>query len=168
MTMKSISALGDTLMTIIGHAASSDPGPIVQWEVSLAGQMLSLHDNEMEAYNTIVLAVGSETQLYDLVNQRVKFLRNSEQFTAAMVTQQVQMLHAARQKELRKRALRGHEKFVQFFCRGLCWETYVSDGECEAEFFCATEPHGAWIEASELLEDCDGLFEDVCDAAVRA
>lgn len=166
MTIKTISATGDTLMTVIGHAASSDPGPIVQWEVSLAGQMLSLHDNEMEAHRAIVAAESTDT-LYRLVNERVKFLRNSEKFTAAMVTQQVQMLHAARQRELRKRAVKGHEKHVQFFCRGLYWETYVSDGECEAEFFCATEPYGAWVEATELLEDTT-LFEAVYDAAVAA
>ena len=147
MTIKTISAAGDTLMSVIGHAASSDPGPIVQWEVSLAGQMLAL---------------------YDMVNDRVKFLRNSEKFTAAMVTQQVQMLHHARHKELRKRALRGHEKHVQFFCRGLVWETYVTDGECEDNFFCASGPYGHWVEASELLEDCNGLFEAVYDAAVSA
>ncbi len=141
MTMKSISAGGDTLMSVIGHAASSDPGPIVQWEVSLAGQMLALYDTEMEAHRAIVAAQSTET-LYDLVNERVKFLRNSETFTAAMVTQQVQMLHHARHKELRKRALKGHEKHVQFFCRGLYWETYVSGGECDDKFFCATEPYG--------------------------
>lgn len=167
MTIRIISATSDTLMTVIGHAASSDPGPIVQWEVSLAGQMLSLHDNEMEAHRAIVDAQSDGT-LYRMVNERVKFLRNSEKFTAAMVTQQVQMLHAARQRELRKRAVRGHEKHVQFFCRGLCWETYVTDGECEAEFFCATGPYGEWVEATELLEDCDGLFEAVYDAAVAA
>lgn len=167
MTIKTISATGDTLMTVIGHAASSDPGPIVQWEVSLAGQMLSLHDNEMEAHRTIV-AAESTAELYHLVNKRVRFLRESEKFTAAMVTQQVQMLHSARQKELRKRAIKGHEKHVQFFCRGLCWETFVTDGECEAEFFCATGPYGEWVEATELLEDCDGLFEAVYDAAVAA
>lgn len=167
MTMKSISAGGDTLMSVIGHAASSDPGPIVQWEVSLAGQMLALYDNEMEAHRAIVAAQSTET-LYDMVNDRVKFLRNSEKFTAAMVTQQVQMLHHARHKELRKRALKGHEKFVQFFCRGLCWETYVSDGECDDKFFCASGPYGHWVEASELLEDCNGLFEAVYDAAVAA
>lgn len=167
MTMKSISASGDTLMSVIGHAASSDPGLIVQWEVSLAGQMLSLHDNEMDAHRTIVAAQSTET-LYDLVNERCKFLRNSEKFTAAMVTQQVQMLHHARQRELRKRALRGHEKHVQFFCRGLVWETYVTDGECEDVFFCASGPYGHWVEASELLEDCDSLFEAVYDSAVAA
>lgn len=166
MTIKTISATSDTLMTVIGHAASSDPGPIVQWEVSLAGQMLSLHDNEMEAHRAIVDAQSDGT-LYRMVNERVKFLRNSEKFTAAMVTQQVQALHAARQRELRKRALRGHEKFVQFFCRGLCWETYVTDGECEAKFFCATGPYGEWVDASELLED-SVLFEAVYDAAVAA
>ena len=167
MTMKSISAAGDTLMSVIGHAANSDPGPIVQWEVSLAGQMLALYDNEIEAHRAIVAAQSTET-LYDLVNERCNVLRNSEKFTAAMVTQQVQMLHAARQKELRKRALRGHEKHVQFFCRGLVWETYVSDGECEAEFFCASEPYGRWIYADKLIEDCDGLFMDVFNAAVVA
>jgi hypothetical protein len=167
MTMKSISAAGDTLMSVIGHAASSDPGPIVQWEVSLAGQMLALYDNEIEAHRAIVAAQSTET-LYEMVNDRVKFLRNSEKFTAAMVTQQVQMLHHARHKELRKRALRGLEKHVQFFCRGLYWETFVSDGECEDNFFCATEPYGKWVEASELLEDCNGLFEAVYDAAVAA
>lgn len=167
MTMKSISAGGDTLMSVIGHTASSDPGPIVQWEVSLAGQMLALYDNEIEAHRAIVAARSTET-LYEMVNDRVKFLRSSEKFTAAMVTQQVQMLHHARHKELRKRALKGHEKFVQFFCRGLYWETYVSDGECEDNFFCATEPYGKWVEASELLEDCNGLFEAVYDAAVAA
>lgn len=166
MTMKTIAA-NDTLMSVIGHAASSDPGPIVQWEVSLAGQMLSLHDNEMEAHRAIVTAQSTET-LYDLVNERCNVLRNSEKFTAAMVTQQVQMLHAARQRELRKRALRGHEKHVQFFCRGLVWETYVTDGECEDNFFCATGPYGEWVEASELLEDNDSLFEAVYDAAVAA
>lgn len=166
MTIRIISATGDTLMSVIGHAASSDPGPIVQWEVSLAGQMLSLHDNEMEAHRAIVDAQSDGT-LYRMVNERVKFLRNSEKFTAAMVTQQVQMLHHARQRELRKRAVKGHEKFVQFFCRGLCWETYVTDGECEAEFFCATGPYGEWVEATELLEDTT-LFEAVYDAAVAA
>ena len=167
MTMKSISASGDTLMSVIGHAASSDPGPIVQWEVSLAGQMLALFDNEMEAHRTIVAAQSTET-LYDLVNERCDFLRHSEKFTAAMVFLQVQMLHAARQRELRKRALRGHEKHVQFFCRGLVWETYVTDGECEDNFFCASGPYGHWVEASELLEDNDSLFEAVYDAAVAA
>ena len=167
MTIRIISATSDTLMTVIGHAASSDPGPIVQWEVSLAGQMLSLHDNEMEAHRAIVDAQSDGT-LYRMVNERVKFLRNSEKFTASMVEQQVQMLHGARQRELRKRAVKGHEKFVQFFCRGLCWETYVTDGECEAEFFCATGPYGEWVEATELLEDCNGLFEAVYDAAVAA
>lgn len=166
MTIRIISATGGTLMTVIGHAASSDPGPIVQWEVSLAGQMLSLHDNEMEAHRAIVDAQSDGT-LYRMVNERVKFLRNSEKFTAAMVTQQVQMLHGARQRELRKRAVKGHEKFVQFFCRGLCWETYVTDGECEAEFFCATGPYGEWVKATELLEDTT-LFEAVYDAAVAA
>ena len=165
--MKTIGAFGDTLMSVIGHAASSDPGPIVQWEVSLSGQMLSLHDNEMEAHRAIVDAQSDGT-LYSMVNERVKFLRNSEKFTASMVEQQVQMLHGARQRELRKRALKGHEKHVQFFCRGLCWETYVTDGECEAEFFCATGPYGEWVEATELLEDCNGLFEAVYDAAVAA
>lgn len=167
MTMKSISAGGDTLMSVIGHAASSDPGPIVQWEISLAGQMLALFDNEMETHRTIVAAQSTQV-LFDLVNERCNILRNSEKFTAAMVTQQVQMLHAARQKELRKRALRGHEKHVQFFCRGLVWETYVTDGECEDNFFCASGPFGHWVEASELLEDNDSLFKAVYDAAVAA
>lgn len=167
MTIKTISVTGDTLMSVIGHAASSDPGPIVQWEVSLAGQMLSLHDNEMEAHRAIVAAESTET-LYRMVNERVKFLRGSYKFTSEMVTQQILMLHSARQRELRKRAIKGHEKFVQFFCRGLYWETVVSDGNCEAEFFCATEPYGAWVEASELLEGNDPLCEDVFDAAVAA
>lgn len=165
MTMKSISAGGDTLVSVIGHAASSDPGPIVQWEVSLAGQMLALYDNEMEAHRTIVAAQSTET-LYDLVNERVKFLRNSETFTAQMVKRQIELLHNARAREMRHRAVRGHEKFVHFFLHGMFWETYVSDGECEADFFCATEPHGKWVDAADLLETSNTLFESVCDEAV--
>jgi hypothetical protein len=167
MTTKSVEVFPDTLLSLIGHTETSDPGPFVLWEVSLSGQMLAMFPSQTTAIKTIAEAQDS-ANLYSLVNDRCEFLRNSETFTAQMVKRQIELLHNARAREMRHRAVRGHEKFVHFFLHGLYWETYVTDGECEADFFCATEPHGKWVDAADLLETSNTLFESVYDEAVSA
>lgn len=161
--------LKTTTLRIIGHAENSNGGAPVLWELSLRGQMLGLYANHDSVCNAMLLAIRSDEQLYDMVNERCDILRRKDDFTAELVDRQIVSLHKARIAELNIRNKGVPEQLVQFEKFGLHWETIVTEGEhCESQFFCATDPYGKWVNADELLEGSDSLIEALCDAAVEA
>jgi len=158
-----------THLRIIGHAENSNGGAPVLWELSLRGQMLGLHANHDSVCNAMLLAINSDEQLYDMVNERCDILRRKDDFTADLVDRQIMELHKARVSELNLRNRGMPEQLVQFEKFGFYWETNVTEGQyCEDLFFCATDPYGKWVNATELLEVGQSLFEAVYDAAVAA
>jgi hypothetical protein len=161
--------LKTTHLRIIGHAENSNGGAPVLWELSLRGQMLGLHANHESVCNAMLLAIQSDEHLYDMVNERCDILRRKDDFTAELVDRQIVQLHKARIAELNLRNRGVPEQLVQFEKFGLHWETVVTEGEyCEGSFYCATDIYGKWVNAGEMLEISQQLFEAVCDAAVEA
>jgi hypothetical protein len=161
--------LKTTTLRIIGHAENSNGGAPVLWELSLRGQMLGLYANHESVCNAMLLAVSNDEHLYDMVNERCDILRRKDDFTADLVDRQIVSLHKARISELNLRNKGLPEQLVQFEKFGFHWETNVTEGQyCDGLFFCATDIYGKWVNAAELFEVSDKLFEAVYDAAVEA
>lgn len=161
--------LKSTTLRIIGHAENSNGGVPVLWELSLRGQMLGLYANHEAVCNAMLLALSNDEQLYDMVNERCDILRRKDDLNAGLVDLQIVSLHKSRIAELNLRNKGVPEQLVQFEKFGLHWETVVSEGQyCEDLFFCATDPYGKWVNAAELFEASEQLFEAVYTAAVEA
>ena len=88
---------------------------------------------------------------------------------ADLVDRQIVSLHKARISELNLRNHGVPEQLVQFEKFGFHWETNVTEGQyCEGSFYCATDIYGKWVNAGEMLEISQQLFEALYDAAVEA